>query len=806
MTPTRLPDFERIDRRLALSFLALAGGLVAAVVLLGAVLYLQVLRGEQQRLASIIASVLKPGLESVRAAGSYRLQSLAARLRAENEAIVYLRIVDAQGVVLQEGPEPDAWAVGDLAAERTTEVTVRETRVGGNPVTEIVDRLQGGYQGSWVGVLRIGVRSEPLSQAGARAATILGLVLLGLLGLSWPIIGWLSRRLGAPVQTLARDFAGVMQHAPLHVAIEDQSGAIDRASVTFQQAFGVRPGDAPKTRALFPPGALDALHDRPEVALTLQGEERLLHLARFPVLLGPDGRVLRSGLVGTDVTAWRRDQAERDRLAAAVESSADALLVVEPGRGVVYGNPALFARTGFTREEVLLKDPAQLLPADEAGRATLAGLDARSVWGGTLAARRKSGPPWQCDLLVSPIAGADGQVRAQVWIARDVSRETELEAQLRQSQKMEAIGLLAGGIAHDFNNLLTVVLSAAEMLSLDELTEDQQQNVATISQAGTRAAELTRQLLAFGRRQILDIRPLALNEVIAQALAILRRGIGPTVELEFAPGAELWTLKGDAGQLEQVLMNLSINARDAMPGGGKLRVETANVSLRNSARAADGTPVPDGEYVQLSVSDSGTGMPPAVLERIFEPFFSTKEAGKGTGLGLATVLGIVKQCGGYVWVESKVGEGTTFRIAFPRAEAAAVAAPAPSAVPASLGKGEQVLLVEDEALVRSVIQAMLGRAGYQVATAGDGEEALAWVQEHGLPALVVSDVVMPRMGGLALAKVLAQKHPQLPLLFLSGYAEASNPQEGLDGVEFVLKPPRSADLLAAVQRTLRRTR
>ncbi|MGC4119060.1 MAG: ATP-binding protein [Myxococcales bacterium] len=802
---TSRPNFESIDRRLAFSFLALAGGLVAAVVVVGMVLYLQILRGEQERLASVIASALRPGLESVRAAGRFRLESLAAKLRRENEALVYLRVVDSDGVAVQEGPEPEDVLETDASARQCQGIAVRPARVGGAAVTEIVDQLRGGYGNAAVATVRIGVKSEPLARSGPRAVGILAAVLLALLACSWPVIRWLSRRLGAPVQTLARDFAGVMDHAPLHVAIEDAQGVIDRASVTFQKAFGVQADDAPRTRSLLPAGALDDLQAHPEVKVVLQGAERTLHLARFPVLLAPDGQVLRSALVGTDVTAWRRDQAERDRLAAAVESSADALLIVEPGRGVVYANPALFARTGFDRAEVLQQDPALLLPADHEGRKALSGIERGSVWGGVIAARRKAGPPWQCDLLVSPIVAADGQVRSEVWVARDVSRETELEAQLRQSQKMEAIGLLAGGVAHDFNNLLTVVLSAAEMLLDAPLGEEQRRDVQTISEAGQRATDLTRQLLAFSRRQHLTIQPLALNDVVAQSLSLLRRGLGPAVDLEFEPGAELGTMRGDLRQLEQVLMNLSINARDAMARGGRLRISTANVALASSPPAADGTEVPDGQYVELRVTDSGEGMSRTTRERIFEPFFSTKPPGKGTGLGLATVLGIVKQCGGYVWVESELGQGTTFRLAFPRVEpvdAEARAAAAPATAP---GHGEHLLLVDDEPLVLRTIQMTLTRAGYRVSTAGDGEEALAFLAAaQGLPDLVISDVMMPRMGGVELARALAQRYPRLPMFFLSGYTEAVNLGEGDRDVECLWKPPKTADLLAAVKRGIER--
>jgi PAS domain S-box-containing protein len=800
-------DIERMDRRVALGFLTLTAALAAVVLVAGAALYLRAANQERERLATVIARLLAPGLESVKAAGTFRLQHLAAQMRRQNPEIAFIRVVDAEGVLVEEGDQPDDLAAGDaLALTRTASesVAVREGTLRGERVTEIAHRLQGGYQGAWVGAVRLGLRGDALARSTSQAAALVAALLLMMLVLSWPFARWLGGKLGGPVRTLARDFAGVMEHAPLLVALGESGGRIDRASSSFLRAFGVRLEDGPQIHDILAPEVLEKLNSDPELRVTLGGEERVLHLTRFPVLIGPDGEVLRRGLIGTDLTAWRRDRDERDRLAAAVESAEDALLVAEPGRGAVYANPAFYRQTGLVREQVIGAQPAALLSGDEESAGKLAAMAPSAPWRGRIVARRREGGPWQCDLLVSPILEKDGRLRAQVWIARDVTRETTLETQLRQSQKLEAVGQLAGGVAHDFNNLLTVVVSATELLEQEPMSEEARGNVEMVGEAARRASDLTRQLLAFSRRQRLDIREVRLEAVVAGALALLRRVIGATIELHFNPPAGLWPVRGDVGQFEQVLMNLAINARDAMPNGGRLTVCIENAELEGTP-AADGSVVPAGQYVVLTVADNGCGMTREVLGRVFEPFFTTKPGGRGTGLGLATVLGIVKQCGGYVWAYSEPGEGTVFRLAFPRADSGAADASLPEARPAEAGRGESILLVEDEPLVRSVIEAMLRRGGYRVTAACDGVEALEAMGRGLAPQLVLTDLVMPRMGGLELGRRLREKHPGLPLLFMSGFSsEAVELDALLSQFELVWKPPSGPVLLAAIRRALSR--
>ena len=371
---------------------------------------------------------------------------------------------------------------------------------------------------------------------------------------------------------------------------------------------------------------------------------------------------------------------------------------------------------------------------------------------------------------------------------------------------MEAIGSLAGGIAHDFNNLLSVILSYTEF-ALGALPPDTslRSDLTEVHKAGERAATLTRQLLAFSRKQVLQPVPLDLNHSASDLETMLRRILGEHIEYTHVLAPDLGVTVADPGQIEQVLMNLVINARDAMPNGGKLTIETRNVDL-DDTYAARHVSVTPGQYVQLSVSDTGFGMSEETRGRVFEPFFTTKEQGKGTGLGLSTVYGIVKQSGGNIWVYSELGRGTTFKIYLPRAfglEAQATSRPAtPDIQP---GRGETILVVEDEPALRSVVVRTLEEAGYTVLQADGGEAALDVNKRHDGPLdLLVTDVVMPRMGGGTLAQSLRTSRPGLEVLYMSGYTDNTIVHHGVNepGTGFLGKPFSAAQLTQKVREVL----
>jgi two-component system cell cycle sensor histidine kinase/response regulator CckA len=397
-------------------------------------------------------------------------------------------------------------------------------------------------------------------------------------------------------------------------------------------------------------------------------------------------------------------------------------------------------------------------------------------------------------------AAESGRIRAE-----DALRQSQ--EQLRQAQKMEAVGRLAGGVAHDFNNLLSAILSYSEMV-LDDLPADHpsREDIEQVRQAGGRAAELTHQLLAFSRRQLLQLRVIDLNTVVASVDRMLRRVIGEDIELRTVLSPRLSHTKADAGQLEQVLMNLAVNARDAMPTGGILTITTANAEVggRHMPRWPQVHP---GGYVTLAVRDTGVGMSREVQERIFEPFFTTKGPGHGTGLGLSTVYGIVAQSGGQVFVTSEPGAGSTFTIYLPAhpAEVDTVAAGPPRAP--VRGGAETVLLVEDEALVRQLTHEILRRNGYRVLEAADGVEALAVVRDHtGHIDLMLTDVVMPRMSGHELVELARPVRPEMRILYVSGYSEEAIARQGqlTKGIELLSKPFTPGVLTAKIRELLDR--
>jgi nitrogen-specific signal transduction histidine kinase/ActR/RegA family two-component response regulator len=358
-------------------------------------------------------------------------------------------------------------------------------------------------------------------------------------------------------------------------------------------------------------------------------------------------------------------------------------------------------------------------------------------------------------------------------IARDLTQEKkaqQLEEQLRQAQKLEAVGRLTGGVAHDFNNLLMVIISYTEMLQ-DRLASGDglRKNTEQVLKAAGRATSLTRQMLAFSRKQVLSPQVLDLNAVVDDTAAMLKRLIGEDIELTFFPGIPLWPVKADPGQVTQVLMNLCVNARDAMPNGGKLTIETQNVVI--DAQAAGKHPsFSPGNYATIAVSDTGMGMTKEVQERIFEPFFTTKEKGKGTGLGLSTVYGIVKQTGGHIWVYSEVGKGTSFKLYFPKENTPATRVALQSARNVN-GRGETILLVEDEDSLRELASSYLGEHGYAVLPASNGREALELADRHNGPIhLLLTDVIMPKIGGPELATALASRRG-MATLYMSGYTD-----------------------------------
>ena len=412
---------------------------------------------------------------------------------------------------------------------------------------------------------------------------------------------------------------------------------------------------------------------------------------------------------------------------------------------------------------------------------------------------------------INPIAESDS-AEAVMVNAIDITEQKALEQQFAQSQKMETVGKLAGGIAHDFNNVLTAIIGFSDLLLANHQPSDPSfQDIMNIKQNANRAAGLVRQLLAFSRRQTLRPQVLQLGDLLSDITILINRLLGENVRLEVVHGRDLWPIKADLNQLEQVIVNLAVNARDAMPGGGQLTVRTANLPA-DRVKTFAYHPLPEEDYVLLEVEDTGTGMPPDVQARIFEPFFSTKDVGKGTGLGLSTVYGIVKQTGAFIYLDSEMGKGTTFRVFIPRyvqTEAEIEEAAAEPAAPeiADLTGSAKILLVEDEEAVRAFAARALASRGYEVYEASTGVEALDVMEEAGGEIdLVVSDVVMPELDGPSLLRELRKTRPELKIIFVSGYAQEAFSKNLPEGEEFrfLPKPFSLKELAVAVKETLGR--
>jgi len=597
------------------------------------------------------------------------------------------------------------------------------------------------------------------------------------------------------------------------------AGAVDSGEEAIQKAVETKPDLVLMDIVL--KGEMDGVEaakqirdrlDIPVIYLTSYADEQTLQRAKitepFGYLLKPfEEKELHSTI---EVALYRHEMEqkskERERwFATTLKSINDGVITTDQHGFLTFMNPVAETLTGWRQEEAVGRPLIEvfLISSERTGtpvqdsmnRVLQEGMAVALIPEAVLVA--KEGTKWSIEISWAPIKGDRGALIGSVLVLHDIRERKrieqemrELQEQLRQSQKMEAIGRLAGGIAHDFNNSLTII-KVCSQLSLLELKEGDplREKVQIIHDATQRSADLSRQLLAFSRRQVMEMKVLDLNLILRDLEKMLQRIIGEDIELNILLAEDLGRVKADRGQIEQVVVNLAVNAQDAMDQAGRLTIETANAEL-DEEYGRSHIAVKPGRYVMISVNDTGVGMTPEVRERAFEPFFTTKEQGKGTGLGLSMVYGIVKQSGGNIWVYSERGLGTTFKIYFPRVDDPLTEAEREFMGEIPRGK-EVILLVEDDREVRRLTAEILSRQGYRVLEAANGGEALLISEQHEGPIhLMLTDVIMPVMTGWQLAKRLSSSHPDMRVLYMSGYTDDCVVRNGLleQGLDFIQKP------------------
>ena len=604
------------------------------------------------------------------------------------------------------------------------------------------------------------------------------------------------------------------------IILDAQTGAIVDANRALLSLFGY-PADQVGSRAVFDkqiierssPGLMEALRNAadqgPQViefqGQNVSGETLWVEGAIRTAQIGGQRRIV---AVLRDISERKRAERQVRRMATAIEQAAEDIFITDPNGVIEYVNPAFERITGFSREEAIGKKPSflksgvhplafyeQLWQTIKAGRA----------WTGRFINKRKDGSLITEDATISPILDSAGSTLGYVSLKRDVTQQAKFEGQVRHAQKLEAVGQLAGGVAHDFNNLLQGIRGHSELAVADLPQEHpSRENLEQVIKATDRAADLVRRLMLFSRREAIRPEYLEMNDIVSGLMKLIRRLIGEQIELRPSLSEGLWKVYGDAVQIEQVLVNLCLNSRDAMPGGGLITIRTENSTLDSDFCAAHPWGR-QGDFVQLQVTDNGTGMPAAVKQHLFEPFYTTKEVGKGTGLGLATVFGIVKQHEGLITVYSEEGLGTSVRIYFPAIKRAPEARTDTLESQLTGGSGGTILLAEDEELVRGLAVRVLTRAGYRVISACDGEEAVRLFNERADEIdLALLDVLMPKMSGQAACDLIRQRRPDVPVLFTSGYTRdhlltTLAPSEI---TKVMLKPYQPQDLLTRIRQVL----
>jgi two-component system, cell cycle sensor histidine kinase and response regulator CckA len=588
------------------------------------------------------------------------------------------------------------------------------------------------------------------------------------------------------------------------IVILQQDGSVYEANRRFAEMLGCSPDEVLKLHVwdwefLFPKErVLEMLRSVDEMGNSFETQHRRKDGTTYHVEISSNGALFAGQklvfCVCRDITERKQAEEKHERMLAAIEQTGDVVLITDVEGTIQYVNPAFETSTGYTREEALLQNLRILKSGEQDAvfyRALWETVANGGTWKGRIVNRRKDGTGYTEAATISPVRDRKGRIVNYVAVKRDITEQLRLAEQFQQAQKMESVGRLAGGVAHDYNNMLSVILGYTELaLRKMEPGSPFRGDLEEVRKAALRSADITRQLLAFARKQTIAPEVLDLNGTVEGMLKMLRRLIGEDIDLAWMPGANVWRVRMDPSQVDQILANLCVNARDAIADVGKITIGTGSITFDEADCVGHPGLVP-GEYALLAVSDDGCGMERETLDKIFEPFFTTKGVGEGTGLGLATVYGIVKQNNGFINVYSEPGNGTTFRVYLPRFADQTVETKKETLAEMPQGRGETVLLVEDDPSVLGLTENLLGGLGYVVLTAGRPGEAIKLAKQHsGEIHLLMTDVVMPEMNGQELAERLRTTRRSMKCLFMSGYTANVIVHRGVlnEGVKFIQKP------------------
>jgi PAS domain S-box-containing protein len=589
----------------------------------------------------------------------------------------------------------------------------------------------------------------------------------------------------------------------------EEVGGFTMSAAEYAERF-VHPDDVPsikkKIRELHA-SDLDYRHPIEHRIRYADGKTGHIAVRRLPVK-DAGGRTVKIYGVNQDITEHKLAEAERERLMSAVEQVGEMVAIIDIEGRIEYVNPAFERATGYCRKEIINRRPDFIEngnTGDDFLTESWSTISKGDTWSGKLLHKRADGTRFTASATISPVRNASGKIVNHIAVSRDITEHLRLEDQLRQAQKMESVGRLAGGVAHDYNNMLGVIIGHAELALQGEAAgSSTRRHLEAILNAAQRSSAITRQLLAFARKQTIQPKIIDLNKTVVPMLEMLQRLIGEQISLKWIPKTDLWPVKMDPSQIDQILANLCVNAKDAIGELGNITIETDMVTIDDAYCPHHMGFVP-GEYVMLAVSDDGCGMDGDTLGKVFEPFFTTKGVHKGTGLGLAMVYGIVKQNNGFINVYSEPGEGTTFRLYLPR-QKGEVIEEAPKKIAAiPRGNGETVLLVEDEEIIIEMVERILEKLDYRVLTAETPLKALELAGMYaGEIDLLITDVIMPGMNGRDLAKEFKCTHPNARSLFMSGYTANVIVHQGVldPGVHFLQKPFSIQDLAAKVREAL----